>query len=134
MADKYFLDTNVLLYLINEDAYRTPLAKRLALTKFCISVQILNEFVRVAVKKFKLSPTLVREVLDPIRLTCELFPLTAETHDLAWKIFCSTNIGIYDANIIAAAELAGCDILYSEDMNHGQVIGGVRIINPFLVE
>lgn len=132
MAAKCFIDSNILLYTIDEDARRTPIAKKLTAEGFTISVQVLNEFVNVATKKFKIPPTEIREALDPIRFVCELVDLTEETHELAWKIFCTTNFGIYDANIVAAAELADCDVLYSEDMNHNQLIGRVRILNPFM--
>lgn len=134
MDAKCFIDSNVLLYVIDEDARRTMIAKKLAEEKFTISVQVLNEFVNVATKKFRLSPTEIREALDPIRFECDLVAVTEETHELAWKIFCTTNFGIYDCNIIAAADLAGCDVLYTEDMNHGQRIGRVTIRNPFMME
>jgi predicted nucleic acid-binding protein len=57
--------------------------------------------------------------------------LTVETHALAVQIAEEAMIDIYDANIVAAAELAGCDTLYTEDLNAGQRIGGVTIRNPF---
>jgi predicted nucleic acid-binding protein len=132
VAARYFLDSNVLLYIIDEDARRTPIAKRLAGAEFVISVQVLNEFVNVATKKFKLENAAIRDGLEPIRFVGELVPVTVETHERAWEIFCATNFGIYDSNIIAAAELSGCDVLYSEDMNHGQKISRVEIRNPFL--
>jgi predicted nucleic acid-binding protein len=131
VAARYFLDSNILLYIIDEDAHRTPIAERLAATDFVISVQVLNEFVNVASKKFKLEPAAIFEVLEPIRLVGELIPLTIETHERAWEVFCTTNFGIYDSNIVAAADLAGCDALYTEDMNDGQRIGRVTIRNPF---
>jgi predicted nucleic acid-binding protein len=132
VAAKYFLDSNILLYIIDEDALRTPIAKRLAATDFVISVQVLNEFVNVATKKFKLEPVAVRDALEPIRLVGELVPLTIKTHECAWEIFCTTNFGIYDANIIASAKLSGCDVLYTEDLNHGQRVDRVEIRNPFV--
>ncbi len=131
MADRYFLDTNILLYLIDEDPKRSPRAQALVKNGAVVSVQVLNEFVNVAFKKYKLPPGEISDALDPIKFTCEIVPLTTETHELALKVFNSTNFGIYDACIIAAAELAGCDVLYTEDMNHGQRVGGVNIRNPF---
>ncbi len=134
MAVRSFIVSYVLLYTIDVDARRTPIAKELASNGFVISVQVLNEFVNVATRKYRLGLADVREALEPIRLIGDIVPLTVETHERAWEIFCATNFGIYDANIIAAAELAGCDVLYTEDMNHGQRIGGVTIRNPFMAE
>lgn len=133
VAAKCFIDSNVLLYTIDEDERRTPIAKTLTADRFIISVQVLNEFVNVATKKFMLSAAATREALDPIRYMATVDAMTEETHDLAWGIFCTSNFGIYDCNIIAAADLAGCDTLYSEDMSHGQRIGRVTICNPFMV-
>jgi predicted nucleic acid-binding protein len=131
VAAKCFLDSNILLYTIDEDSRRTPIAKQLASADFVISVQVLNEFVNVATKKFKLKPDAIRDVLAPIRFVGDVVPLTLEAHERALEIFCTTNLGIYDSNIIAAAELSGCDVLYSEDMDDGQRIGRVTIRNPF---
>jgi predicted nucleic acid-binding protein len=132
VVGKCFLDSNVLLYVIDEDALRTPISKKLAAGEFVVSVQVLNEFMNVAAKKFRLEPAAIHEVLEPIKFFGEIVPLTIETHERAWEIYCATNLGVYDANIVAAAELAGCDVLYTEDLNHGQVIGRVTIVNPFM--
>ena len=72
--------------------------------------------------------------LNPIKLACRVVPVTIDTHNLALEISRFAKLNIYDANIVAAAELAGCGVLYTEDMNHGQRIGGVEIRNPFMVE
>jgi predicted nucleic acid-binding protein len=132
VASRFFLDTNVLLYLVDEGANRARFAKPLVRRGAVISVQVLNEFVNVARKKFKLKASEIADILAPIRVECDVVPVGLETHELAWRIFCTTNLGIYDANIVAAAELADCDVLYSEDMNHNQLIGRVRIANPFI--
>ncbi len=135
VADRYFLDSNILLYAVRSDS---PKAERaLALVKggsAVISAQVLNEFVNVASKKYKMSTVAIAGSLDPLKQVCELVSVTLETHELAYEIFGATNFGIYDACIIAAAELSGCDILYTEDLSHGQRFGGVTIRNPFIVE
>jgi predicted nucleic acid-binding protein len=134
VAGKYFLDSNVLLYTIDDDVKRTPVAKSLVTAGAVISVQVLNEFTNIASKKFRLQPSEIDEALDPFRTICKIVPVAFETHERAFEIFTATNLGIYDACIVAAAELAGCDTLYTEDLNDGQRIGRVTIRNPFMVE
>ncbi len=97
-----------------------------------ISVQVLNEFVNVVRRKLKKEFAEIAELLAPIRFKCEVVSITESTHDLALRISQDHKFKIYDANIIAAAELAGCNVLYTEDMSHGQRIGGITIRNPFV--
>ena len=59
-------------------------------------------------------------------------PLTAVTHETALELARDHGLAFYDALIVAAAIEAGCDTLFSEDMQHGRVIGGLTIVNPFL--
>jgi predicted nucleic acid-binding protein len=132
VADKCFFDSNVLLYLLEDDDLRSAKAKELVNAGGTVSVQVLNEFANVATKKFRMNSSAIVEVLLPIRDACEIAPLDLSIHDLAMAILNSTNLGVYDASIVAAAELTGCSVLYSEDMSHGQRIGGVTIVNPFL--
>jgi predicted nucleic acid-binding protein len=126
-----FLDTNVLVYSIGADR-RMPRAKELVLSAPSISVQVLNEFVNVARKKLRLSWTEVDEALSDFRdMLPSIVPLTVETHRFGVEISRKHGFHIYDSMIIASAALAGCDILYTEDMADGAVIAGVQIRNPF---
>jgi predicted nucleic acid-binding protein len=71
--------------------------------------------------------------LDDIRSSCEpVTPLTVLVHEAALKIAADSGYNIYDALILAAAIDAGCDTVYSEDMQNGQKIGPITIHNPFL--
>ena len=135
VAGRYFLDTNVVLYAIDNDDRRTEKARELVFGGGAvISTQVLNEFVNIAGKKFKLTLPETATALGLFKTKCDVVPLTLDIHEQAWEIFTNTNLGIYDCNIIAAADLAGCDVLYTEDMNHGQRIGRVTIRNPFMME
>ena len=96
-----------------------------------ISVQVLNEFVRVSRYKLKTAWDMVDEVLASAREYCEVVPLTLQSQTRAVEICKHHNVNIYDANIVAAAEFADCDILYSEDLGHGQMIGRIGVVNPF---
>ena len=96
-----------------------------------ISVQVLNEFTNVALRKWKCPWREVREMLAAVRAKCEVVPLTIEIHERGILFSERYQFQVYDSMIIAAAVLAGCKTLYSEDMSDGQVIDGVTIRNPF---
>ena len=133
MRTKFFIDSNILVYLVGPDHRKATIAERLLRQEHTISVQVLNEFVRVARKKLKIEWAMVDEVLASAMEYCTVVPLTLEVQVRAVEICKNHLINIYDANIIAAAELANCDILYTEDLNNGQLIGRIGINNPFLV-
>jgi predicted nucleic acid-binding protein len=74
----------------------------------------------------------IEELLADIRFLCKgPFALTVSIHEAALQIAKRYKFHIYDAQIIASAIDAGCTVLYSEDMQHGQVIGPLTIKNPF---
>jgi predicted nucleic acid-binding protein len=131
MSDEVFVDSNVLLYLISADAAKAARTRDLIREAPVISVQVLNEFVAVCRRKFRLSWTETRLALAPIKRACPVVPLTIAAHGLAVEIAEQTGIRIYDATIVAAASLASCQILMSEDLNAGQRFGTMVIRNPF---
>jgi predicted nucleic acid-binding protein len=128
---KVFFDTNVLLYLLSADALKADRAEELLASGGIVSVQVLNEFAAVASRKLAMSYSEIRDALAPIRTICEVEPLTIESHDRALEIAERYGFSIYDATIVAAALNAGCEILYSEDLQDGQVIEKLTIRNPF---
>ena len=131
-AAETFFDTNVLLYLLSEDTTKSDRAEELVANGGVISVQVLNEFAAVASRKLGMSWSEIRDVLTPIRTICEVEPLTIETHDRGIEIAERYGLSFYDAMILAFALSAGCKILYSEDLQDGQVIDRqLRIRNPF---
>ena len=133
MSDKVFFDTTILIYAISEGDARTSTAERLLASGGNLSVQVLNEFAAVAKRKLKMSWTEIAEALDAARALCEPpLPLTVEVHDAALRIAERYGYHIYDSLILAAAIDAGCDVLYSEDMQDGQQIDSLTIRNPFL--
>lgn len=132
LVTNVFLDSNVLLYSLSSDEQKRNRSTSLIAARPTISVQVLNEFVNVVRKKLKWEFEKIPTFLRPIRNDCLVVSLTEATHELAMQIACDHKFRIYDANIIAAAELASCDVLYSEDMHHGQRVGRVLIQNPFL--
>lgn len=128
----HFFDTNVVLYLLSADTAKADKAEDLIALGGAISVQVLNEFVAVASRKLRMPLAEVREVLSQIRAVCKVEPITTETHERALNIAERYGLSIYDALIVAAALLAGCTTLFSEDMQDGQVIDQqLTIRNPF---
>lgn len=127
-----FLDTNVLVYAFTDDR-RAPIAQALLERGCVISVQGLNEFANVARRKLAMSWTEVGEALSAIRALCRAVrPLDLDTHCDALRIAERHGYAIFDALIIAAALRAGCDVLFSEDLQDGMLIDRrLRIVDPF---
>jgi predicted nucleic acid-binding protein len=132
VENRFFIDSNILLYTVGADAAKAERANELMDERPIISVQVLNEFVNVGRKKLKLEWAGIEAGLAHALEYCEVVPVILEGHLRAMQFAKQDKIGIYDANIVAAAELSGCDVLYTEDLNHGQLIGRVTIRNPFM--
>lgn len=138
MTTKAFFDTNVLLYAFDIQRgtaldLRADKAEEIVSHGGVVSVQVLNEFVDVASRKSKLSWEKISDLLQVIETLCgRAIPLTAETHTVAVDISKRYGFRIYDSLILAAALQAGCTTIFTEDMQHGQLIDGVQIVNPFL--
>ena len=129
---KVFFDTNVLLYLLSEDEEKADRAEELLAGGGVISVQVLNEFATVASRKVGLSWSEIKDILHPIRAICEIEPLSLETHDRGIEIAERYGFSFFDAMIVAWALHAGCKVLYSEDLQHDQLIANrLRVRNPF---
>jgi predicted nucleic acid-binding protein len=126
-----FLDTNILLYLLSDDAQKAAQAESLLTAGGTISVQVLNEFATVATRRAGLALPEVCEVLATVRALCTVRPVELPTHERGLAIAERFGFSIYDSMIVAAAVLSGCKLLYSEDLQDGQRIDGVAIRNPF---
>lgn len=132
-AVEAFFDTNVALYLLSADAAKANRAEELIAGGGQISVQVLNEVASVARRKLGMSWREVRDISTQLRAVCRVAPLTVETHERGMRVAERFGLSIYDGTIIAAALLSGCRILYTEDLQHGQLIDAqVRVRNPFV--
>ncbi len=132
-TDRPFFDTDVLLYLLSEDNRKADRAEAIIATGGTISVQVLNEFASVASRKLRMSYAEIHDVLGAVRTVCQTQALTVDTHDQGLDIAERFGFSLYDSMIVSSALQSGCDILYSEDMQHGQEIDGqLVVINPFL--
>ena len=127
-----FFDTNVLLYLLSGDAAKADRAEALLVDGGVISVQVLNEFASVASRKLGMSWAEIREVLDTIRAVCRVEPISLETHERGIALSERYGFSIYDSMILASALLAGCDPVFTEDLQNGQCIDSrLTLRNPF---
>jgi predicted nucleic acid-binding protein len=129
---KPFLDTNVLVYAVLSDDPRCSTAELLLAAGGTISVQVLNEFANVARGKLKWPWPDIEATLTLVRSrTRRVRDISVLTHEAAIALARDHSLSFYDALIVASAIEAGCDILYTEDMQHGRNIGGLAIVNPF---
>jgi predicted nucleic acid-binding protein len=128
-----FLDTNVVVYAFTDDA-KSERAQDLLGERCAISIQVLNEFAHVARRKLGFGWPQVRTALADVRTLCPVVaPLNAALHDEALRLAERYGFSIHDALIVSAALATGCDVLYSEDLAHGQTIDGrLRVENPFV--
>ena len=137
MAD-CFLDTNVLLYGVSTnpaEADKTRAARTLMESAdWAWSAQVAAEFIRASTSPRQPKPLTRAEARRWVE-TWMAFPMAAVDGALvleAVQIAERFQISHFDAQILAAAKRMGCATVYSEDLNHGQDYGGVRVVNPFL--
>jgi predicted nucleic acid-binding protein len=137
MTEKYFVDTNIFVYAADKGAgYKHLVAE--GLIERCkrdilgvVSTQVLQEFYVVSVGKLRMDPLIVGGVLD---MLYGLEVVLVDVPLIRASIDCSilNQLSFWDALIVTAARKAACSTLWTEDLNHGQIIQGVRIENPFL--
>jgi len=133
---KIFLDSNIVIYAYcNNDADKQQKAKQLFAEKnVAISTQVLQETANTLYRKFKADYQTIGLLLEEcVRNVTTLHINTHETVFRACAIAEKYHFSFYDSLIIVSALDAGCQVLYSEDMQHNQFIEGkLKIINPFL--
>lgn len=136
MIAEAFLDANILLYASStapQDSQKQRQAQQLILsTRFALSAQVLQEFIANALRKKALgiSEANIDATLE-LASHVPVLPVTLELIIASVTLRRRFQVSHWDATIIAAALELGCKTLYSEDLNHGQTIDGLRVINPF---
>lgn len=133
-----FVDTNVLLYAISSDkderAKREVARDILAAGDLALSVQVLQEFYVQATRRSRSDP-LNHDQASQLVESFMRFPnqpITVAVLRGAMTRQREFGVSYWDAAILAAARVLGCDVVLSEDLTHGQDYGGVRVENPFL--
>lgn len=136
MSDKIFLDTNILVYCLDNN---NPVKKKKARELLrhvkktgqgVISTQVLQEFHVAAVKKMMVDPLLSKEIMTSFS---HFEVISVDTEMIIKAVDCQVihKLSYWDSLIILAAEKSGCGILWSEDLADGALIRNVRILNPF---
>jgi len=135
MSGRRFADTNVLVYAVSpaEGGKWAAANELLRSETVCISTQVLGEFYRATTSARRAAPLTHEEAAAWIGVwkLHEVQGITGRHVDLALEIAGRWRIGYYDALILAAARLAQCEVVLSEDMQDGQDYGGVRVENLF---
>jgi predicted nucleic acid-binding protein len=136
----YFLDSNVLIYSISDSADAREMAKKaLAVdvlerrNDIVLSTQVLQEFyvqVTRPTRPGALSHDLACEFIAAWK-RFRIVEISVELVDAGLDMRARTGFQYWDCAIIAAAQIAGCDTLLTEDMQDGRVLEGVTLVNPF---
>ena len=140
MSVKVFVDTNVLVYAYDIDAGdKQAVAKSILRDLWdagsgSLSMQVLQEFYSTVTRKLAtpLPKDKARLIVDHFARWC--IPTTPEEIKQAFRIEDEAKIGFWDALIVAAAIKSGAKRILSEDLNHGQTIAGIQIVNPFAIQ
>lgn len=134
MPDKVFIDTNVLIYFISSEEGKKMKAKEVIFSsqEVFISSQVISEFISVCFSKELLGLeeiiTLVNDLIEALRFSS----VEESTIKKALQIKKDSKYSYWDSLIIASALKNNCSILYTEDMQDGQVVdGNLTITNPF---
>jgi len=131
-VENIFIDTNILIYLVKDNTGKAELINSVLSVNSYISTQVVNEFCNVALKKLNLS---IKDILFSIDRFSENFTISQVNVFVikkALKIKEKYKYSYYDSVIIASAIQNNCTILYTEDMQHNQIIENtLKIVNPF---
>jgi len=136
MSDKVFLDTNIVIYSYSEDEPKKQEIANDILEEYSnqiiISNQVINELSNTLFRKFKLDADEVRAVVLELNDNFPIVNFNLETQLKGIEIKEKYKLQFYDSMILATALENGCNIVFSEDMQHNQVIENqLTIINPF---
>ena len=134
MTTKIAIDTNVLVYIHDKTAdEKSSIAKELLVSEPYLSTQVLSEYLNVLRRLLKITKV---DLLTKSTIWldgCIIFAVSLNTLKKAATLTEKYDFQLFDAIIVASALEAECTVLYSEDMQHNQVIEGkLTIVNPFL--
>jgi predicted nucleic acid-binding protein len=134
MPDKVFIDTNILVYSLSTDDDRSAKARAalLSSTEAVVSSQVINEFISTCLKKNLLSLDDAAQAANGFMRALQFAPVHEATINRALRLVKKYKFSYWDSLIAACALENGCSVLFTEDMQHGQLINNrLRIVNPF---
>lgn len=127
-----FVDTNIVVYAFGQDAAKVERAEAILEAQPTVSVQVINEFLNVCRVKLGLDTATRHQLANELLAGCHVVALDSRVVARAMQIEDQAGIAYWDALIVAAALLSGCDTLYSEDFQHGRVFEGrLTVVNRF---
>lgn len=135
MSDKIFLDSNILVYCYStSDARKQGIARTLsALDNVHISTQVLNETTNVLSKKYHIAWNDLANLITDFESNFIVHQLTSSEIKKACGIAERYSFSFFDSLMVASAMECHCPVLYSEDMQNGQIINNtLKIVNPFI--
>ena len=136
MSDRIFIDTNVLIYLYSQEKEKQQIVLSIFESEhtFCISTHVIMEFCNVLIKKLKYPRNTVDIALEDFKENFEILVVDFQMIQHALRIQEQYQYSFFDSLVLATAIVSNCTRVYSEDMQHDQLIDGMlRIWNPFVV-
>lgn len=139
MIVKYFVDTNILIYLFSKDERDKRTTCKNYLHKvgekgiLVISTQVMSEFAVVMLRKYQMPPSHLKSILEDFS-AFEVVTITPDIVNKAVDIHVLNQLSFWDSQVVSAALSANCTAIISEDLNHGQKIEGIEVINPMAKE
>lgn len=132
MTAKSFADTNIVIYAEGSDVGKAERATAILESSPVISSQVVTESISTLTRKYGFTLVEAHEVALGLIDLCEVVPVSADTIRAAIRLAARYQLSHWDSLIVAAAMLAGCETLYSEDLQHNQLFDDrLRVVNPF---
>jgi len=138
-VSKIFIDTNLFVYTLDKndvskrDKARSVIKRVVEDHQPVISTQVIKEFYVVATTKLKADPIVVKNIIHNFH-NMEVIQNDLELIEQAIDLSVLSQLSFWDSLIIAAAEKANCEVVFSEDLNSGQTYRGVIVKNPFTLK
>ena len=128
-----FADTNIVVYAVGQDSDKRTKARQILVDSVTVSAQVINETVNVLTRKQGVNLVVAHEVAESLLDLCKVVSVDESTIREAIRLTRRYKLSHWDSLIVAAALMAGCEKLYSQDMQHGQVFDEqLKVVNPFL--
>lgn len=134
---KVFFDSNILIYVVDDRDLTKQnkaieiITKSIDSENGIISTQSLQEFYNATIRKLLCTPEKAKEYAKNFTSSFDVQQISPDMIYNAIDISIANKISFWDSLIVSAAQDSGCVIIYSEDLNDGQIINGVKILNPF---
>jgi len=140
MSDRFFLDTNIFVYSFDQSAAAKArksmqlIREALATQKGVVSYQVVQEFFNVALRRFSqpMQPADASQYLGTVFRPLLAVHSSQALYAEALQLHVQSALSWHDSLIVSAAIQARCDLLYTEDLQHGQRFGALQVSNPFL--